>query len=81
MWLDRPIPKSPDGMYHISREEWNRRTDGGTSDACGKFLDAWGDHPELKGKRTAFDTIFTCKPMTCLLAETTGFIVDEEETA
>lgn len=78
MWLDHPIAKSNDGKYHINAADWNERTNGGRSDYCGRFMNYHGDHPELEGKRTAFDTIFTCKPYTGLLIEGPHFVIEQE---
>ena len=75
MYASEPISRSPDGLYHISREEWERRTADGKGRRR-RYADRHGIRPDLKGKWAAPEGVFTCRPSKKVLLETTGFIIE-----
>jgi hypothetical protein len=64
--------------YRISEAEWDAYWDKHYPAYVDYYYDFQGHHPEWKEqrRRVSFDTTFTHKPMTCLLVEGVGFVIE-----
>lgn len=63
-------------LLHLTKSEWEA-----TPEAFrGRFIDFWGRHPELRGRKTLLPPLGDASGhyTTTLLVEGVGFVIDKE---